>query len=294
MALIASGGFVIAQSISGQLLPHDMQALGMNAEALSQRANVNLVRFMFHDRVAFGGALIAIGSAYWWLAEFPLFSGAAWAWWTVALSGGFGFLSFLAYLGYGYLDTWHGVATMFLLPIYLAGLWRARRLVNSPFSISAIWRTGCTADTAAAAIGRKLLLFCGLGLVAAGTTILVVGMTFVFVPQDVRFIGLPSSALRAVSPMLIPLIAHDRAGFGGALLSVGLILVMMMRHSAVTRSFLELVAWMALWGFGAALGVHIVIGYVDFVHLLPAYVGFLIFAVGWALLTRGMIKAGSS
>ncbi len=293
MALIASGGFAIAQSISGQLLPHDVQALGMNADALRQRANANMVRFMFHDRVAFGGGLIAIGSAYWWLAEFPLCAGAAWAWWTLALSGGFGFLSFLAYLGYGYLDTWHGVATFFLLPVFLAGLWRARGLVSSPLSASAIWRTERKAEPTAVAVGRKLLLFCGVGLIAAGATILAVGMTFVFVPQDVTFIGLPPTALRAVSPMLIPLIAHDRAGFGGALFSVGVILVMTMRHARITQSLVELIAWMGVCGFGAAMGVHIVIGYIDFLHLLPAYAGFLIFAVGMALLTRGLIKDGS-
>jgi hypothetical protein len=36
-----------------------------------------------------------------------------------------GFLTFLAYLGYGYLDTWHGVATLFLLPVFGVGLLRS-------------------------------------------------------------------------------------------------------------------------------------------------------------------------
>lgn len=132
MALLISGGFAIAQSISGQLLPHDLHALGMSAAELRQQTSANLVRFMFHDRVAFGGTLIAIGIAYWWLAEFPLREGAEWAWWTYAISGVCGFLSFLAYLGYGYLDTWHGVATAFLLPVFVVGLWRGKRLVPGP------------------------------------------------------------------------------------------------------------------------------------------------------------------
>src|SRR5262245_18475642 len=103
MALLGSGVFAIFQSLSGQLLPHDMHALGMDAATLSQHTTPNLVRFMFHDRVAFGGTLIAIGLAYWWLAEVALRGGATWAWWTLALSGACGFASFLAYLGYGYL-----------------------------------------------------------------------------------------------------------------------------------------------------------------------------------------------
>ena len=69
---------------------------------------------MMHDRVSFGGVLLAIGVMYLWLAEFPLRRGEAWAWWALAVSGTAGFLSFLAYLGYGYLDTWHGAATLAL------------------------------------------------------------------------------------------------------------------------------------------------------------------------------------
>src|SRR2546428_2527715 len=99
MALLLSGAFAIFQSITGHFLPHDVRALGMDAGGLVRASTPNLVRFMFHDRVAFGGTLMTIGIAYWWLAEFPLRAGDAWAWWTLALSGGCGFASFLAYLG---------------------------------------------------------------------------------------------------------------------------------------------------------------------------------------------------
>lgn len=286
MALLISGGFAIAQSVSGQLLPHDMHALNMDAAILRQQTSANLVRFMFHDRVAFGGALLAIGMAYWWLAEFPLHEGAAWAWWTFALSGGFGFLSFLAYLGYGYLDTWHGVATLFLLPVYLAGMWRSRVLVRDSAGITTLWKTTYRAERGLEAHGRVLLLACGSGLVIAGLTILGVGMTSVFVPQDVVFIGISPDKIRAISPLLVPLLAHDRAGFGGGLLSVGLILVMIVRHAPLSRSLVQIIAVMGFCGFGAALGVHFAIGYTDFIHLSPAYAGFLIFLSGTAMLAR--------
>jgi hypothetical protein len=291
MALLASGIFAIAQSFTGQLLPHDVQALGMDAATLTRHANQNLVRFMFHDRVAFGGTLIAIGMAYWWLAEFPLLAGAAWAWWTLALSGTCGFLSFLAYLGYGYLDSWHGVATLLLLPVYVAGMWRARSLVKPGLSLSSIWKPERGKETRAASLGRGILLFIGAGLVVAGMTILVVGMTFVFVPQDLAFIGLSAAKIHAVSPVLVPLVAHDRAGFGGGLLSFGVILLMMMRHARLTRNLVELVALMGLCGFGAAVGVHFAIGYVDFMHLLPAYLGILMFLGGTALFASGLREA---
>lgn len=289
-ALLASGAFAVAQSISGQLLPQDVQALGIDAASLTQRAGPNVVRFMFHDRVAFGGTLLAVGLAYWWLSEFPLRAGAAWAWWTLALSGGTGFLSFLAYLGYGYLDTWHGVATLLLLPVYLIGMWRARRLLIGPLKPATIWKTERKHELPLASLGRTVLSLCGAGLVLAGATILVVGMTFVFVPQDIVFMGISPEKLRAVSPMLIPIIAHDRAGFGGGLLTTGLILVLIMRHSTLTRNVVELMALMGLCGFGAALGVHFAVGYTDLTHLLPAYAGFLMFAAGAGLMCAGLFS----
>jgi hypothetical protein len=283
MALLGTGIFAIAQSISGQLLPHDLHALGMDASALRKVAGPNLIRFMFHDRVAFGGTLIAIGIAYWWLAEFPLRRGAAWAWWTLLVSGVCGFLSFLAYLGYGYLDTWHGVATLFLLPLYVGGLWQARLHLAEPFQPSSLWAS-CQAQSVVEKVGRNLLLLCGSGLVVAGLMILVVGMTFVFVPQDVIFIGVSPAGLRTVSPVLVPLLAHDRAGFGGGLLSVGILLIMMMRLAPLSRSLVEVVFLMGMAGFGAALGVHFAIGYTDVIHLSPAYAGLLLFLAGFTFL----------
>src|SRR5437773_12062602 len=124
--LALSGGFAIFQSVSGHFLPHDAEALGFDAKHLAEVANRRVVSFMFHDRVAFGGTLLAIGFAYWFLAEFPLRAGEAWAWWTYLISGVCGFTSFLSYLSYGYLDTWHAIATLGLLAVFLAGLCRAR------------------------------------------------------------------------------------------------------------------------------------------------------------------------
>ncbi len=102
LSLVLAGGFALFLSASKHFLPHDVQYLGMTAEQLCGIKNCRVVYFMFHDRVAFGGALIAIGALYMWLAEFPLRQRKAWAWWLFVVSGISGFGSFLAYLGYGY------------------------------------------------------------------------------------------------------------------------------------------------------------------------------------------------
>src|SRR5262245_65831263 len=112
----------------------------MTAEQLCKLHACKIVHFMFHDRVAFGGAIIAVGVLYLWMAEFPLRRGEAWAWWLFVVSGAVGFTSFLSYLGYGYLDTWHGVATLTLLPLYGLGLVRTRRLLAEPRSFRSLLR----------------------------------------------------------------------------------------------------------------------------------------------------------
>jgi hypothetical protein len=53
--------------------------------------NCHLLGFMFHDRVAYGGSILAVGAGYLWLAAFPMKSGAAWVWWALIFSGGSGF-----------------------------------------------------------------------------------------------------------------------------------------------------------------------------------------------------------
>jgi len=267
--LALCGGFAIFQSLTGYFLPQDVNALGFDARHLAELANPRVVKFMFHDRVAFGGTLLAVGLAYWFLAEFPLRGGEAWAWWAFAVSGICGFASFLCYLSYGYLDNWHGIATLLLLPVYLAGLWRAR-----PSRID--WRDACLPGQPTS-LGRWGLILLSVGMIAAGATIMVVGMTTVFVPQDLAFMHLTPTELRNISPRLVPVIAHDRAGFGGGLFSTGIILLFIARHACLTRSLVEIVSLMGLAGFGAAIGVHPAIGYTDFMHLAPAYIGCLIF-----------------
>jgi hypothetical protein len=287
ISLALSGVFAILQSIAGQLLPQDSHAIGMDSLALAHAANRQLLGFMFHDRVAYGGTLVAIGAGYLWLAAFPMQRREPWAWWALLFSGTIGFLAFLTYLGQGYLDTWHGVATLFLLPVFVAGLWRSH---PHEFSLRAVWWRTPKDLSASATWGRILLATCAGGLIFAGVTIAVFGMTRVFVPSDLGFIGINVSALARISPMLIPLISHDRAGFGGGLCSIGCLLLFMARCAELNRSLAEIVAVMGCAGFGCAIGVHFAVGYLDFFHLLPAFAGFFLFILADALLWAGWRK----
>ena len=211
MALLVSGAFAVFLSIRRELLPHDVAFLGMTAEQLCALADCRVVRFMFHDRVAFGGALMAVAILYLWLAALPLKDGARWAWNSFAITGLLGFGSFLSYLAYGYLDSWHGVATLALLPIFCAGLIRTRLLARVPSEGWLRSPDGLAAPTRVR-LGRWGLLATGAGMTLAGAVILFLGSTEVFVQEDLAFMNVTREMLDAVNPRLVPLIAHDRAG----------------------------------------------------------------------------------
>lgn len=201
VSLMLSGGFALFLSATGHFLPHDVRFLGMDKEQLCGINECRIVHFMFHDRVSFGGALIAIGWLYLWLVQFPLKAGEAWAWWVFVVSGVAGFGSFLAYLGYGYLDSWHGVATLFLLPLHLLGLVTSWRALNQRAGPASLLKPAAKAPLRTRfGLGRALLLGTAVGLALGGLTIGCIGMTNVFVPQDLRYIGMAAGDFDAINP----------------------------------------------------------------------------------------------
>jgi hypothetical protein len=279
VSLAFAGGFAMFLSAAGLLLPQDVAYLGMTAEELCRLHGCRVVDFMIHDRVAFGGALLAIGALYVWLAEFPLRAGAAWAWWLLLVSGVLGFATFLLYLGYGYLDTWHGSGTLALVPFYVVGMVRSWPLLAPPRAASdALGRARRLRQTSN--WGTWLLLAASTGLALAGLVIMVVGVTDVFVPQDLGFMGVSAAELDTINPRLVPLMAHDRAGFGGAIFITGLLVTGCVALADRSRSLWQVLCVVAVVGFGAAIGIHGVVGYTDSTHVGPAVLGAVVFGAG--------------
>jgi hypothetical protein len=141
-------------------------------------------------------------------------------------------------------------------------------------------------------MGRACLTFTAIGMILGGATIMTVGMTRVFVPQDLEYMGVSAAELHALNPRLVPLIAHDRAGFGGGLFSTGLVVMSTiwcgLRPGA--RGLWWALAIGGSVGFACAIGVHPVVGYTSFVHLAPAYAGAIALLVGLALLYRPLCR----
>ena len=291
LCLILSGGFALFLAATGQLLPHDVAFLGMTGDQLCRFAGCHILHFMFHDRVAFGGALIAVGTLYLWAAEFPLRQGRAWAWWLFVVSGTIGFASFLAYLGYGYLDVWHAAATLLLLPIFAVGLTKSYSHLREPKHLNALFKPAAFSWKSRAGIGRICLLLTAAGMIFGGLTIVVVGMTAVFVPQDLTYMNLTADDLNSISPRLVPLIAHDRAGFGGVLATTGTAVWFCALCGTASRSLWQALCIAGTVGFATAIGIHPLVGYNNLTHLAPAILGFAIFASGLILSYEPMMKA---
>lgn len=279
LGLLFAGGFAVFLGLAGQFLPHDVQYLGMTAESLCHRNGCSIVHFMIHDRIAFGGVLISLSVMYLWLIHFPLAAREPWAWWTLFVSVAGGFCSFLTYLASGYLDTWHGTATLFLLPCFAIGLWRSyRTLPGRTVPWAALCRRGWATSismlratfSSRFTFGRTLMLGTSLALLVAGVTITCVGMTVVFVPEDLKYMETTAARLNELNPRLIPLIAHDRAGFGAGVLNLGLVLFLANFHASPSRHLRQALTLAGVIGFTAAIGVHPFVGYNNPVHLAPA------------------------
>jgi hypothetical protein len=281
-ALVFAGGFALFIALAGDFLPHDVGYLGLTADELC-RIECRIVDFMVHDRAAFGGALIGIGVLYLWLVTFPLAEGEAWAWWTLAVTGALGFASFLSYLGYGYLDTWHGIGTLLLLPVFCWGLIRNRSVARSHFDLRNAYQRLLRVPRDRVEAGVWIILVGAAGTTLAGLMILSIGVTDVFVPEDTHFIGMARHEVDEISPRLVPLIAHDRAGFGGAVAVMGLTTFLVLMFARPSRSLLQAIGVAGLVSLGAAITIHFVVGYKDLWHLTPPALGALSLVVGEAL-----------
>ena len=282
--LLFAGGFAVFLAATGEFLPHDIDYLGMSADDLCDIASCRIVDFMVHDRAAFGGTLLGIGVLYVWLIVFPLSSGLQWAWWTLLISGSLGFLGFLAYLGYGYLDSWHGLGTLLMLPLFAVGLSRARSLVDGQLRWRSVIAPGqWLRHRDRMALGRVVLLVGAVATFGGGVGILRVGVGDTFVPEDLEFMDLTADQLRAINPRLVSLLAHDRAGFGSGVLTLGVTTALCLWNAGLSRHLHQAVAVAGLLALSCAIGVHFAVGYTDAWHLLPALTAATSLVVGLVL-----------
>ncbi|MCR2803494.1 hypothetical protein [Paenibacillus soyae] len=286
VGMIVGGLFAWWIGETSVLLSYDLSFLGMSAADI-HRVNHHLLHFMSHDRITLAGTMISIGIVYYQLARHGQRYGLHWAKTALTTSCIVGFSSFFLYLGYGYFDPLHALAAAVLLPMFILSMRRnADRPSLRPVNLrnDRAWRR--------AMWGQLCFVALGFALTAGGIAIAGVGVTDVFVKADLAFLGTTPETLHEANPKLLSLIAHDRAGFGGALLCDALaILIIALWGIGEGQRWLW---WTLLIGgapaFYAGLSVHYGIGYIDFLHLLPVFVAVFLYAAGLILLYPYMMK----
>jgi hypothetical protein len=284
-ALMGAGmlfGSVLALAIAATqvVLPYDEAFVGMSPEQLTA-VNPRLLAFMAHDRVSLAGTMVAIGVMYVGLSLFGIRRGLHWAQQAVFISAFTGFASFFLFLGFGYLDTFHAFVTVALLQLLLLAvhcrLGTYIPTVASSLRSDRIWRQSLW--------GQLLLIVHGFALLSAGVAIAGIGVTKVFVPEDLEFMQTTAETLRAANARLVPLVAHDRATFGGMLLASGWVFLLPalwgFRNGSSWLWWTLLIAGVA--AYAAAIGVHYAVGYTNLMHLLPAFGGLGLLLLGLGL-----------
>jgi dihydroorotate dehydrogenase len=272
LGVFVAGILAMMFALTSVILPYDELFIGITKEQLKE-IHPKLLSFMSHDRNTLAGVMISAGFLYMQLAYHGIRKKVHWARKAYVIAGIFGFLNFFYFIGFGYFDMLHFIYNVILLPFFILGVLYSRNMRVGESGINVTnhhsWKLS--------QIGQLCFVSIGFALLIGGIVISIIGMTKVFVPTDLLFFELHPEDIMLIDHQLIPLIAHDRAGFGGALLSEGFMLLCISLWGF--REGERWIWWTLLFGglpgFFAGIGTHFHIGYTDFIHLLPAY--FLVF-----------------
>jgi len=267
------------------VFPYDLEFCGLTVEQL-RAINPNLLPFMAHDRVTLAGSMIALGIMYVGLSFNASRQGQSWAKTAILSSAGVGFFSFFLFLGFDYFDPFHGFVTAVLFQLFALGLYAklpGKRLDGAVDWVETpAWRW--------AQWGQFLLVIHSVGLLLAGGIISFIGVQDVLIATDLDFLNTDLATLRDAGSNILPLVAHDRATLGGMLIAAGIVyLLTVLWGLGPGKPWLwHTLWWSALAAYTATIGVHFAVGYIDVLHLLPAFLGLGMMTVGQLLLRSWM------
>lgn len=288
LAVAMFGGGAMAMSIATTrvVLPYDEAYVGMTRDELCG-VNSQLLPFLTHDRVTLAGTMLADGILYLALSLFGIRAGFQWARSTILVSSMVGFFMFFLFLGFGYFDPFHAFVTAVLFQFILLAIHSNEPLtmrIDVPdLANDRAWWLGLW--------GQLIFVVHGAAIVVGGCVICSYGVTTVFVQDDLEFMRTSVETLASANQRLIPMIAHDRASFGGMLISCGLCVLLSslwgFRRGAAWLWWALVIA--GLVAYGSTIAVHHAVGYTSLRHLLPAYGGLLALVAGSALSAQWML-----
>ncbi|WP_102272811.1 dihydroorotate dehydrogenase [Cytobacillus massiliigabonensis] len=280
LSILIGGIIALYFAFTSVILPYDESFIGLTRAAIFQ-VNPLILSFMSHDRMALAGTMISGGILYIQLARHGIKNNMHWAKIAFHSAAIVGFIGIFLFIGFGYFDWLHGLFWLILMPIYYFSFKEGRRVTGSPFSSHGkndrVWKYGL--------YGQLLFIMLGFLIVVGGIIISTIGVSKVFVATDLSFLCMSPQMLNNFSSNLIPVIAHDRTGFGSALISVGLLVLMisLWGFRKGERWIWNTLCLGALPAFIAGIGTHIYIGYTTFIHLLPVYFLIILYLLGLLL-----------
>jgi dihydroorotate dehydrogenase len=280
LSILLGGIIALYFALTSIILPYDEYFIGLTRDDLLQ-VNPLILSFMSHDRMALAGTMISGGILYIQLARHGIKNNMHWAKVAFHSAAVTGFIGIFLSIGYGYFDWLHGLFWLILLPIYFFSFREGKRVVGSPFtshgSNDIAWQYGL--------YGQLMFIILGFLIVVGGLVISTIGVSKVFVSTDLNFLCMSPQMIDQISSNLIPVIAHDRAGFGSALVSVGLLILMLSLWGfrKGEQWIWNTLAIGALPAFIAGIGTHLYIGYTTFIHLLPVYFLVILYLLGLVL-----------
>ncbi|URN95737.1 MAG: dihydroorotate dehydrogenase [Candidatus Pristimantibacillus lignocellulolyticus] len=283
ISIFIGGLIALYFAFTSIILPYDESFIGLRRADILQ-INPLILSFMSHDRMALAGTMISGGILYIQLARHGLKYGMHWAKIAFHSAAIIGFLGIFLFIGYGYFDWLHGLFWLILLPIYYFSYKEGKAVIGTPYSNHGsndrAWQLGN--------YGQLMFVLLGFSIVVGGIVISIIGVSKVFIATDLSFLCMSPEMIESINNKLIPVIAHDRAGFGGALVSVGLLVLMLSLWGfrQGERWIWNTLAIGALPAFITGIGTHIYIGYTTFIHLLPVYFLVILYLVGLVLSYR--------
>lgn len=280
LALFIGGLLALIFALNGVILPYDEHFIGLTKEQI-YFVNPHLLYFMVHDRIAYAGTTISASIIYFQLARHGLRQYLHWSKIAFHSSAIMGFLCFFLFIGYGYFDWLHRLFWVVLLIVYVLSVKegiRAKHFPTSPYGHNdRSWRL--------ANFGQLMFVILGVALIIGGIVISAIGITKVFISTDIAYLCMSAEIINELNDKLIPVIAHDRVGFGSVLITIGL-LVFMIALWGYRRG--EQWVWNTLTigaipAFATGIGTHFYIGYTTFIHLLPVYILVVLYMAGLVL-----------
>lgn len=280
LSILIGGMIALYIAFTSIILPYDESFIGLTKADIYQ-ANPLILSFMSHDRMALAGTMISGGIIYIQLARHGIKNGMHWGKIAFHSAAIVGFLGIFLFIGFGYFDWLHGLFWLMLLPIYYFSFKEGKKVQGTPSSSHGkndrTWQYGI--------YGQLMFIILGFSILIGGIVISIIGVTKVFITTDLSYLCMSPQMIKNISSHLIPVIAHDRAGFGSALVCVGLLVLMLSLWGFRKGEhwIWNTLAIGALPAFSAGIGTHVYIGYTTFTHLLPLYFLIILYFVGLIL-----------